>query len=334
MRFSRPAVAIMFVVLGFAAGTARGAEAVKIRLAWIAPSNWAAILLEKRDLAKHLGKSYVLEPVRYSGSPPMVTALATGDLEIATLAFSTIGIAIQNAGMDDLRIIGDEIQDGVQGYYSQEFMVLADGPIKKVEDLKGKVVATAGVGAGVDIAMRAMLRRHGLEDKRDFTTIETPFPSMRAMLAERKVDLVQAVIPFSAAPDYRKGTRTLFDQKEAFGVTQLLAWTARKPFIDGNRAAIVDFMEDALRISRWFLDPANKAAVSEIMARVTRQPRESLDWVFTGRDYFHDPNLTPNLEALQQNVNLTKDLGFIKASVDIPKFADLSLVREAAARLK
>ncbi len=40
---------------------------------------------------------------------------------------------------------------------SNDFEVLADGPIKKVEDLKGKVVATNAAGAGVDIAMRAKL---------------------------------------------------------------------------------------------------------------------------------------------------------------------------------
>ena len=52
-------------VLGLA-GTANSAEPVKIRMSWVAPvSNWASIVLEKKDLAKHLGKSYTLEAVRY-----------------------------------------------------------------------------------------------------------------------------------------------------------------------------------------------------------------------------------------------------------------------------
>jgi hypothetical protein len=54
-------------------------------------------LLEKKDLAKHLGKSYLFEPVRYGGTPQMITALANGELEID--AFSTLPIAIQNAGV-------------------------------------------------------------------------------------------------------------------------------------------------------------------------------------------------------------------------------------------
>ena len=79
-------------------------QPVKIRVSWVAPvSNWASILLEKKDLAKHLGKSYTMEPVRFAGTPPMVTALANGELEVANLAYSTLAIAIQNAGIDDLR---------------------------------------------------------------------------------------------------------------------------------------------------------------------------------------------------------------------------------------
>src|SRR5216683_4485779 len=152
------------VAVSLGAGPARSAEPVKIRVSWIAPiTNWAPMLLEKKDLAQHLGKSYVLEPVRYVGTPQMITALANGELEVANLAFSTLPIAIQNANLDDLRVIADEFQDGVPGYYSQEYMVLADGPIKKIEDLKGKVVATVAAGAAVDVAIRTMLRRHGLE---------------------------------------------------------------------------------------------------------------------------------------------------------------------------
>ena len=44
--------------------------------------------------------------------------------------------------------------------------------------------------------------------------------------------------------------------------------------------------------------------------------------------------LGKNLEALQRNVDVVKDLGFVKKRVDISKHSDLSLVKEALARLK
>ena len=311
------------------------ADPIKIRVAYAVPvANWASLLTEKKDLAKHWGTSYDFEAVRYQGTPPMITALAVNELEIADLAYSTLGLAIQNAGLDDLEVIGDEFQDGAPGYYSDEFFVRKDSGIAKIEDLKGKVIATNATGSGIDIAMKAMLHKHGLDDKRDYTTIEAPFPAMAAMLAEKKVDLVPGVLPFSLNPALRDPSNVLFTQKEGVGRTQMIIWTARKSFLDRNRAAMVDFMEDVLRIERWYLDPKNHADVVAIGAKLLKVPPERLDWLFTKQDYYRDPNGKPDLDALKKNVDITKELGFFSGSVDLAKHTDLSIVEEAAKRLQ
>src|SRR5262249_8978756 len=90
-------------------GAAHAAEPLKIRASWVAPvTNWASIWLEKKDLARHLGKSYVYESVRFQGTPPMITAIANDELEVSNLAYSTLAIAVENAGLDDIRVIADE----------------------------------------------------------------------------------------------------------------------------------------------------------------------------------------------------------------------------------
>ena len=310
------------------------AEPLTIREGWVAPGNWGSIWLQKKDVTKHFGQSYVMQPIHFVGTPPMITALATNEIEVANLAYSTLGIAIGNAGLDDLRVISDEFQDGVQGYYSQEFMVLKDSPIRKVEDIKGKIVATNAAGSAVDVSMKAMLHKHGLEPNRDYTVVEAPFPAMKAMLAEKKVDLIPAVLPFSYDPELQNIARDLFVQKDAIGVADMIVWEARKPFLDKNRAVMVDFMEDTLRIVRWYLDPANHEAAKQILGDLVKRPPAIFDWAFTHKDVYHDPNLMPNLVALQKNVDLTRDLGFTKTSFDVKKYSDLSIVQEAAKRLK
>src|SRR5215471_15174315 len=70
---------------------------------------------------------------------------------VSDLPSPTLPVAIQNAGLSDLQVIADGFQDGPR--YSNEFMVLTDGPVKKIEDMKGKVVASNAIGSGVDIAM-------------------------------------------------------------------------------------------------------------------------------------------------------------------------------------
>ena len=332
MRSLKFALAAMAAVVTFSPAFA---EPVKIRMAWVAPvSNWASIVLEKKDLARHLGKSYTVEAVRFAGTPPMMTAIAAGELEVANLAYSTFPLAVQNANLDDLRVIADEFQDGVEGYATNEWAVQKDSPIKDIKDLKGKVIATNAVGSAVDIAARAMLRKHGLEDKRDYTVIEAPFPTMKAMLQEKKVDLAPYVLPFNFDPQLQQIARPMFSSKDAVGVSQFIIWAARKSFIDKNRAAMVDFMEDMLRIERWFMDPANHKEVTEIAGRLMKAPPERFDWLFTKKDYYRNPNMIPNLDALQSNISLTHELGFIKAPMDVKKYTDLSLVQEAAKRFK
>jgi len=335
MRVMKLAAACMCTLALLGIGIAAAAEPVKIRMSWVAPvSNWASIVLEKKDLAKHLGKSYTIESVRYQGTPQMITAIANNELEVSNLAYSSLAIAIENAGLDDIRVIADEFQDGVPGYYSTKFYVRKDSGIGKIEDIKGKIVGTNGGGSAVDVALRAALKKHGLEEKRDYTMLEGPLPAMPSMLFEKKVDLIPVVQPFSLNPKLNEEGKVLFEQRDALGVTQMIAWTARKSFIDKNRAALVDFMEDMLRITRWFTDPKNHAEVAQIASKLTKQPADRFGWLFTKDDTFRDHNLVPNVEALQRNVDTTREMGFIKKSIDITKYVDLSLVQEAAKRLQ
>lgn len=319
----------------FGAPGASAQEPVKIRHSFVVPvANWTPILEAKKDLAKHWGKSYVMEATRYRGTPPMITALANNELDIAVLAYSTFGLAIQNAGLDDLRVIADEFQDGVPGYFSNQYWVRKDSGINKIEDLKGKVLATNAQGSGIDIAMKAALKKHGLESNRDFTVIEAPFPTMAAVLKDGKADLVSVVMPFALSPVLKKHGKLLFDQTAGLGRSEFVFWTARKSFLDKNRAAMVDFMEDVLRIERWYLDPKNHDEVAKIASGFLKVPPERFGWLFTKADYYRDPNGLPDLEALQNNVNTAAELGFLKPGLDVKAHSDLSIVKEAAARLK
>jgi NitT/TauT family transport system substrate-binding protein len=323
------------IAIAIVAAGAATAEPLKIRNSYVVPvSDWPPLLRVKKDLAKHWGKSYVMEDVRYQGTPPMITALANGELEIAELAYSTLGLAIQNAGINDLRVVADGFRDGVPGYFSNQFFVRNDSGIKKIEDLKGKVLATNAVGAGVDIAMKAGLKKHGLVDKRDFTVIEAPFPTHPSMLNDKKADLVTAVMPFALSPVLNKIGHPLYDQREGLGTTQFVVWTMRKGFIDKNRAALVDYFEDMLCIERWYLDPKNHDEAAKIAGSLLKIPPERFGWLYTKKDYYRDPDMRPDLGALQKNVDKVAELGFMKSSFDVKAHSDLSLIEEAGKRLK
>ena len=72
-------------------------------------------------------------------------------------AYSSFALAIENAKINDLRVIAEfsamaskTLIDRVHGAQRS--------PIKKIADLKGKVVTSNGDGSAVDIAMREMMK--------------------------------------------------------------------------------------------------------------------------------------------------------------------------------
>jgi sulfonate transport system substrate-binding protein len=157
---------------------------------------------------------------------------------------------------------------------------------------------------------------------------------MPAMLNDKKADLVTAVMPFALNPMLNQIGVPLYDQTAGMGTTQFTAWTARKSWIDKNRAALVDYMEDMIRIVRWYLDPKNHDEATKIAANLLKVPPERANWIFTKQDYYRDPDMMPDLAALQRNVDTTLELGFIRSRLDVKQHSDLSLIEEAAKRLK
>jgi NitT/TauT family transport system substrate-binding protein len=310
------------------------AEPVKIRVGWIvAPASLVPLLFLKPEIAKHYGKSYTFDPIHFGASPLQITAISQGEIDIAAFGYTSYPLAIQNAGLADLRIIADEIQDGAPGYYSTPYFVRKDSGIGKIEDMKGKIAATNGLGSGVDIAMRAVLHQHGLEVTRDYTMIEAPFPAHKAMLKEKKADLVVGVLPFSYDPEFNEFAKPLFDTRSGIGAIALSFWAARKPFIDKNRAALVDLMEDYGRVLRWLYNPANRHEAVALTAGYLKRPPAAFDgWLFTKKDFYRDMDAKPDLKVVQSSVDKAKAIGFIKEGLDVSKYADLSLVEEAAKR--
>jgi NitT/TauT family transport system substrate-binding protein len=314
----------------------RAAEPLKIRIGWIVtPGELTPILFAHPGLATHEGISYVVEPVHLAAPPLGITALAAGDLDIGGLGFATAANAIVGAGLDDLRIIGDVEQDGAEGWYSNEFMVLKNGPIRTVADLKGKVLGINAVGSVLDFAQRVMLRKNNIDDRTDVTIVDVAPPNMKAALSQGKVDLIGLFQPFSMDTQLRDDARTLFTQRDAVGHSQVSSIVARAGFLQKNHAALIDYFEDYLRALRWYLDTANHAEAVRILAAYTKQPAALFDsWVFTRRDQYRDPDALPNVPVLQENIDLLWRSGFIKAKLDIRPHVDLSLVHEAAARLR
>lgn len=306
----------------------------KIRVGYsVIPIHQAPLIFKKKSLTRHQGKSYIVDMIHFRGSAHQLTAVAAGELDLAVLAFSTFGGGIVNA-RQDLVALADVAQDGPG--FSSVFGVLDSSPIKTVKDLKGKVLAINGKGGGVDMAARTLLLQNGLKPGFDVTFVEARFGAMGAMLRQKKTDVAVFVAPFWAKESSKGGVRALFHQKDGLGNSQFLLYAAKRDFVKKNRAVLVDWLEDYVRGVRWLAQPQNRKEALAMTAAYTKRPAKNYaGWAFKkGKDYHHDQNGLLDMKAFQNNVDVLHKLKILRRSIKVADHTDLSLVKEAAARLK
>ena len=331
------AITAAALVAGSAFAACGGAQAegpLNIRVGWVVISaDMAPLVFQKPDILKYYGTSYTVEPMHFAGTSLQITALAASELDIASLAYSSLPLAVENAHLDDIRVVADGFQDGHEGFASIPYMVSNGGGIRTIEDLKGKALAVNAIGTAVDIGGRAVLSQHGLLYPRDYSIIEAPFPALGAMLLEDKAAVASLASPFNQAPNVKQGAHTLFTMKDGMGTSQMIVMTARKGFLEQHRAALDDFFYDLVRGIHWMLDPAHRDAAIQFVAKVSAQPPSQFaSYYLTAEDQYHDPNGRPDLEAMQRNIDAEVKFGFLPRGIEVKKYADLSFIERAAKR--
>ena len=324
------------ISLAFAFGLTcpAGAEPVTLRVAWAAsPAQMDPVVFQNKALLKHEGKSYNVKFIRMGGSSLQVTALASGDIDLAALSYSAFASAILNAHMP-VKAVMDLFQDGPR--YSTTYGVLADSPIKTVKDLKGKVFGVNAFGGAIDVAARAMLIKHGLKPDSDVQMLEFPFAATEPALRAKKIAIGGFTSSFWNKAEAKGNVRALFHMRDVMGTSEMIFLAARADFIGKHRAALTDFIEDYLNGLRWFRDPKNRNEALAYIAKFTKRPvKQFSTWALNGdKDYYRAADGLVNTKALQRNVNELHELGLIKTKLDVSNHVDNSLAKEASARLK
>jgi NitT/TauT family transport system substrate-binding protein len=108
------------------------------------------------------------------GSNVVVTALIAGEIDVAGIAGSSMRAAARGA----------PLKANFFPYQKSLFVLMGAPGVKRVQDLRGKVIGTTGPGATTELAASLVLQHHGLDPRKDvtFMTIggaETSIAAMR-----------------------------------------------------------------------------------------------------------------------------------------------------------
>jgi ABC-type nitrate/sulfonate/bicarbonate transport system substrate-binding protein len=326
------AFGITLVVI--ASGAAQ-AEPLKIRMHWAtAPGHWAPMIARTGTtpgVHVHYGKSYIIDPIFIAGSGPALQALAANELDITGLSPQSISIGINEAKLP-LKVIGQQFSTDVPGYAGSGFWVRKD-EIKKVEDLKGKVIGVNARGSTIDAAVRTMLARHNMEDGKDYQVVELRFPAQLPALQSKRVDLAILLRPFDTEAAKDPSLKELFTMGDALGPSETITFVGKADYIAKNRAAVVDMLEDNIRLRRWAASSAGHDQAVKFLAEVVKKPAAEIDYAFTKNDNYYDPNAKVNVERLQKNIDDLVKIKLINQSIDAKAAVDPSLAEEAAKRV-
>ena len=311
------------------------AEPVKIRIAWaVAPAHITPLIPEAPEgVYKHYGKSYIVEPIRMNGSGPALQGLAANEIDLGGLSAQALVLGVNRAKID-LRVIAQVMSGGVEGYGATEYYT-RKGESTDLKSFKGKVIAVNALGSTIDAAVQAQFGKVGMSPGKDFQVVEVRFPAMLAALESKRVDLAPLLTPFNLIAEKKGAVVKVFDMAEALGPTETLVWIGKADWIAKNRAALVDFLEDNMRLRAWAENPQTRPQALAVLSKLTKQPVKNYEaWAFNKLDNYREPHAMVDVDRLAKNIADLNKFGVLDGSVDVKKHVDMSIAKDAAARLK
>jgi ABC-type nitrate/sulfonate/bicarbonate transport system substrate-binding protein len=300
-------------------GTAR-ADPVTIRLGYsTAAEEQLWLLLAKPDIGSNFGKAYTIDGTRFPGSDKRMQAFAAGAIDIGSgSAGGTLFAAVEGIPM---RLIASLSRESPKGDFSTSFLVMADSPIKTIEDLKGRTVSVNGFSTAGELWLRAALERHGLHEQ-DVTVVPIAFPAMAESLKSGRIDCGEFPQPFAAMAEKDMKLRTLFTAKEGAPFDEeLIVLMAQPAFLAAHPEAVRAFLADLHAATLFYLAHPQEARQILIDKKYIRVPA---DVYLTMKDYYRDPSMRVDAEALKRDQDLQIKAGFQKQAVDVDKLVDNS----------
>lgn len=333
MRQSKTLTGLAAAAVLAVSASAVSADPVEIRGSYaIAPAHMTPMIpAGPKSVYKHYGKSYTVKAVRMRGSGPALTALAADEVDIAGLSAQALVLGSKRAKLD-LVVVGQQMSSNVPGYATSEFWALSS--IKSLKDLKGKRIGVNARGSTIDAAVQTQLAKIGFKVDRDYKEVEVRFPAQLAALTSKRIDLGIMVQPFNFMAAKKKGIHKLFTMGDALGPTETIVWIAKRDFVKQHRAALVDMLEDNMRLRKWMYDPKTRDDAIQMLAKLTKRPAKNYaHWAFTHKDNYRDPHCLVNVERYQKNINDLVKSGTLPYGLDVSKKVDMSMAKEAADRL-
>jgi ABC-type nitrate/sulfonate/bicarbonate transport system substrate-binding protein len=317
-RGARRLAAACFMALAAIGADAARAQPVTFRLGYGGAAEepmW--LIVAKPDLAKNYGKAYTLEATKFTSSDKRAQAFEAGAIDLSV--GSANGVIFAAAEGVTATFIASISRESSRGF-STSYYVKDSSPIRSVADLKGRTAGINGFSTAGHLWLKAALDKHGLADT-DVRITPVPFAAMQEALDAGKIDLGQFPQPFAALAEKQMKVRKIFDTK--YGIPfdeELTVVVGKDAFLKKNAVAVRALLEDLTAAMRFYLERPREARQLLIDARMVRV---NPDVYVTMQDYYRDPTLRVDVEALERMQAFQIKAGFQNKRADVRSLVDL-----------
>ncbi|HKU47971.1 MAG TPA: ABC transporter substrate-binding protein [Burkholderiales bacterium] len=278
------------------------------------------LMSARPDLAPNQGKRYQLKQMLFQANPERFQAYLAGELDAGTAP----GLAIifgAAQGMD-FKIVASVCLEA-KGHFSTTYMVKDDGPIKRVQDLKGGTVGVVGIKTATDLWARAGLINAGLVPDKDTKVVPMAFPVIGDAVRTGKVSAGTFVEPFYSAERAKGGLRPLFTAVDAVGYDhELLDLFFSEKFLKANPDAVRAFLADYVAVTKYYLSNTEQAKRDLHKAGFVKTP---IDIYLKNADWKRDANARVDVESLKKlSAFMLDKLQWLEKPVNVDSMVDLS----------
>ena len=249
--------------------------------------------------------------------------LMAGDLDYSTVLASAARASVSGL---PLRIV-------MALTVGQDFSLVVRPDIRRVEDLKGKTLATSGVGEFTDVGARIVLKKYGLVPEMDvkLRALFGNHPLRLSALQAGQIDGTIMTMPYNKMA-VKMGFRELVHLREFIKTPQGgLVTTVQK--IRNEPESVLRTVKAALMANRFLKE--NKSEFMKLLAKesgvndpvVAELIHEEIVKLYSDTGLVSD-------EAIQEFIANSKEALKVSREVSISEIADFSFARKAVSEIK
>ena len=208
--------------------------------------------------------------------------------------------------------------------------------IKDFPDLKGKLLAADAVTTGYAVVAMAILKKHGLEWKRDYEVKSFGNTVARADAMSRG-EAAGAMMSMPEEEIQKRGFKVLAKAEDYVKHYARGLGATRRQWANANEDLVVRFNRAMIRATDWLQDPKNKDEAIQVLSAASKNNKARAESLYR-QSLSPTMGLTPrsriDMEGIRTVIELREIAGLMKAPVPKPeKYVDERFYQKALATL-